>query len=106
MGHLRASAVIAVSAFKALGPRVSEGERDGRMGTEGDGNAISSRSHLAEIGWGMRGTAADGGARAGNGAGEGEQGSSERLTPAASAFRGGGWRVDGVNGVEEPFKRL
>ena len=50
-------------------------------------------------GRGKRGMAANEGARAGDGAGEGEQGSPERLTPAASAFGGGGWRVDGVHGV-------
>ena len=42
---------------------------------------------------------ADGGAHAGDGAGEGEQGSLEWLTPVASAFGGGGWRVDRVRGV-------
>jgi hypothetical protein len=33
-----------------MGPRVSEGggEREGLTGTEGDGNAVSSRSHLAK----------------------------------------------------------
>jgi hypothetical protein len=39
--------------FKAMGPRVNEGER--RMGTNGDGNAISSRSHLVVIGKGDEG---------------------------------------------------
>ena len=36
--------------FKAMGPHVSEGggEREGLIGTEGDGNAVSSWSHLAE----------------------------------------------------------
>jgi hypothetical protein len=36
--------------IKAMGPRVSEGggERAARTGTEGDGNAVSSRSHLAK----------------------------------------------------------
>ena len=36
--------------IKDMGPRVSEGrgEREGLTGTEGDDNAISSQSHLAE----------------------------------------------------------
>jgi hypothetical protein len=35
---------------KVMGPCVSErGERGERMGTKGDGNAISSQSHLAQI---------------------------------------------------------
>ena len=39
-------------SVKAVGACVSEGggEREGLKGTEGDGNTVSSRSHLAEIG--------------------------------------------------------
>ena len=44
-------------SVEAMGPHVSEGggEREGLTGTEGDDNAVSSRSHLAEIGAGEEG---------------------------------------------------
>jgi len=41
---------MAALTFKAMGPRVSEGERE----MDGDGNAVSSRSHLVEIEKGER----------------------------------------------------
>ena len=48
---------MAALTFKAMGPRVSEGERE----MDGDGNAVSSRSHLVETGEGEEGN--DGGQR-------------------------------------------
>ena len=98
MGHLRASIVVAALAFKAVGPCVSEGERDG-WGQRVTATPFPLGPTWRRQGRIKRGMAVDGGARADNGAGEGDQGSSERLTPVASAFGGGGWRVDGVRGV-------
>ena len=45
---------------KALGPRDSEerGEREGRTGTEDNGNAVSTRSHMVET---RKGEEGDGG---------------------------------------------
>ena len=97
MGHLHASAVTATSTFKAVGPRVSEGERDG-WGQRVTATPFPPGPTWWRQGKEKRGTVSDGGDHASDRVGEGEQGSLEWLMSVAFALGGGGGCMDGVHG--------